>query len=48
LSGNRVGALFALRAFFNQSHDLEGSIDIGKAYGLTKAEGMIAQIIANA
>jgi uncharacterized protein (TIGR01244 family) len=47
LSGNRVGALFALRAFFKESHDLEDSIEIGKAYGLTKAEGMIAQIIAN-
>jgi uncharacterized protein (TIGR01244 family) len=47
LSGNRVGALFALRAYFNQSQDLESSIEIGKSFGLTKAEGMIANIIAN-
>lgn len=37
-SGNRVGALFALRAGWLEGKDTETAIEIGKTYGLTRLE----------
>ena len=40
-SGNRVGALFAIRAFFVTCLDAETSLQIGREHGLTKLEPMV-------
>ncbi len=48
LSGNRVGALFALKAFFVEGKTVEQSIEIGRQFGLTKAEPMIQQMLLQA
>ncbi|RUO35756.1 beta-lactamase hydrolase domain-containing protein [Aliidiomarina sanyensis] len=37
-SGNRVGAMIALRAVWHQDMDLEAAIELGKTYGLTTLE----------
>jgi uncharacterized protein (TIGR01244 family) len=37
-SGNRVGALFALRAGWLEGKDTETAIEIGEAHGLTRLE----------
>jgi uncharacterized protein (TIGR01244 family) len=40
-SGNRVGALFALHAFFVICLDAETALQIGRDHGLTKLEPMV-------
>lgn len=40
-SGNRIGALYALRAAWIQDQDAESAIEIGKAHGLTSLEGTV-------
>lgn len=40
-SGNRVGALFALHAFFITCLDAESALQVGREHGLTKLEPMV-------
>lgn len=40
-SGNRVGGLFALRAFYIQGKSVEESISIGQSHGLTSLKPII-------
>jgi len=40
-SGNRIGALFALRAAWIEGEDTETAIEIGKAHGLTGLAGAV-------
>lgn len=42
-SGNRIGALYALRAAWIQGEDAESAIEIGKAHGLTSLEGPVRE-----
>src|SRR5699024_2985407 len=42
-SGNRIGALFALRAAWIDGEDSEAAIEIGRAHGLTRLEGAVRQ-----
>jgi len=44
-SGNRVGAMFALDAHFNQDKNLEDAITIGKNSGLTRLEAKVRKVI---
>ena len=44
-SGNRVGALFALEAFWHKGATAEEAIEIGKAAGLTKLQGYVETVI---
>ncbi len=44
-SGNRVGALFALRAFFVQVEDADTALQIGRQHGLTKLEPMVMALL---
>lgn len=44
-SGNRVGALLALRAFYVQGKPAEESIAIGKAAGMTRLSGKVEKIL---
>lgn len=45
-SGNRVGALFALRAAWLGRASTEDAINIGHQYGLTKMEDDVRRILA--
>lgn len=45
-SSNRVGALLALRAAWLQDQSADEALAIGRAGGLTKMEGAVAQLIA--
>ncbi len=47
-SGNRVGALFALKAFYIDQHDLETSLQIGDQHGLTKLRPLVESILLEA
>lgn len=42
-SGNRIGALFALRAGWLQGKEVEEAVSIGKAHGLTRLETAVRQ-----
>lgn len=42
-SGNRIGALYALRAGWLQGKDTETAIGIGKAHGLTRLEAAVRE-----
>lgn len=44
-SGNRVGALMALRAAWVQGKSTEQALEIGRHWGLTKMEGTVRQIL---
>jgi len=44
-SGNRIGALFALRAAWLQGRDAEEAIEIGQARGLTGLSDTVRQLI---
>ena len=44
-SGNRVGAMFALDAYFNKDENLEDAITIGKKSGLTRLETKVRRVI---
>lgn len=46
-SGNRVGALFALRAGLLQGEDTETAVAIGRAHGLTRLEPRVREILEN-
>ncbi|MCP3956232.1 MAG: hypothetical protein GY719_00075 [bacterium] len=45
-SGNRVGALFALKAFHIDGADAETALGIGREAGLTKLEETVKEILA--
>lgn len=47
-SGNRVGALFALRAFHDEGYDLESAMEKGGLAGLTKLEPYVRQCLTKA
>lgn len=42
-SGNRIGALYALRAGWVEGKDPETAIEIGKAHGLTRLEAAVRE-----
>lgn len=44
-SGNRVGALMALRAAWLQDKPKAEAMDIGRQWGLTKLEPMVSQLL---
>ncbi len=44
-SGNRVGAFFALDAYFNQHKSLEIAIEVGKKAGMTRLEQRVRSLI---
>lgn len=44
-SGNRVGALFALRAAFLNDHSDEEAMRIGREHGLTSLEPVVREIL---
>lgn len=44
-SGNRVGALMALRAAWLQQQPTEAALDIGRRWGLTKMEPAVRQLL---
>lgn len=44
-SGNRVGALMALRAAWLQGKSVDDALDIGRRWGLTKMEAAVRQIL---
>lgn len=44
-SGNRVGALFALDAFWNQNKSAEEALEIGKKAGLTSLEDHVETLL---
>jgi uncharacterized protein (TIGR01244 family) len=44
-SGNRVGALFALRAAWIENISLEAAIELGRQHGLTKMESDVRRIL---
>lgn len=47
-SGNRVGALFALRAFHEQGCDVEGALEQGRLAGLTRLEPYVRDSLTKA
>jgi uncharacterized protein (TIGR01244 family) len=42
-SGNRIGALYALRAAWIDGQDTATAIEIGRAHGLTRLEGVVRE-----
>ncbi len=42
-SGNRIGALFAMKAFHLDGEDVEAALAIGRAAGLTRLEPMASE-----
>lgn len=44
-SGNRVGALFALRAAWHEGKSVDVALEIGRGHGLTKAQGVVRAIL---
>ncbi len=47
-SGNRVGALFALKAFHVDGKDAETALEIGRGAGLTKLEETVRELLEDA
>lgn len=47
VSGNRVGAMFALDAHFNHNNNLEEAITLGSKAGLTRLESTVRKVISN-
>lgn len=45
-SGNRVGALMALRAAWLQGKTTEQAVEVGRRWGLTKMEPAVRQLLA--
>jgi len=45
-SGNRVGALMALRAFHIQNKSSQEALELGRAAGLTKLEPVISELLS--
>lgn len=46
-SGNRVGALFALRAHWLQGEDPAAALQHGRQAGLTRLEGLVSGLLAD-
>ncbi len=46
-SGNRVGALFALKAFHIEGKSLEEALEIGRGSGLTRMEPLVRAILSS-
>lgn len=46
MSGNRVGALFALRAHWLQGQSVAEALATGRRYGLTKMEPLVVQLLS--
>jgi len=46
-SGNRIGALFALKAFWVDGVSAEEALQIGLDSGLTRLEGVVSEILAS-
>lgn len=46
-SGNRIGALFALRAGWLQGKDVEAAIEIGRSHGLSRLEPDVRELLDN-
>ena len=46
-SGNRVGALFALRAAWLHGADTESALQIGKQHGLTSMHGTVRELLSS-
>jgi uncharacterized protein (TIGR01244 family) len=46
-SGNRIGALFALKAFWVDGASAEEALQIGLDSGLTRLEGAVSEILAS-
>ena len=44
-SGNRVGALMALKAFHLDGKDLEAALNIGRQAGLTRLEAAVREVL---
>ncbi len=44
-SGNRVGAMFALKAFRSEGKNIDQALEIGRAAGLTGLEPVVEQIM---
>lgn len=44
-SGNRVGALLALKAYFDDGMSVEEAVSFGKTAGLTGAEGTVRELV---
>ncbi len=44
-SGNRIGALFAMKAFHLDGEDAEAALAIGRAAGLTALEPVVAELL---
>jgi len=47
MSGNRVGALFALRAAWLYDATPEEALAVGRAHGLTKLEPLVRQLLGS-
>ena len=47
-SGNRVGALFALKAFYVDGAEVEEAYEVGRRAGLTRLSGSVRQILDEA
>ena len=45
-SGNRVGALFALKAFHLDGKNIEEALEVGRGAGLTRMEPMVRAILS--
>ena len=46
-SGNRIGALFAIKAFHLDGEDAEAALAIGRAAGLTRLEPVVKERLEN-
>jgi uncharacterized protein (TIGR01244 family) len=46
-SGNRVGAMFALDAYYNDHANVEEAVVIGKKAGLTRLENKVRKVMAD-
>ena len=44
-SGNRVGALLALQAYYNEDEDPEAALELGLSAGLTSLEPEVRRIL---
>jgi len=47
-SSNRVGALFALRAFYVENKTVEEALEVGRAAGLTRLEAATRRVLRRA
>jgi uncharacterized protein (TIGR01244 family) len=45
-SGNRVGALYALKAFHLDGHSIDDALEAGRRWGMTRMEPMVRQLLS--